>query len=136
MKTLTMLRCARDNTKTHGVFVYENEVIALSLELPWILNRANISCIPCGDFAAKWMPGRDRFEVNGVPQRTLIRIHPGNVVNPSDPFKDDSDGCIIPGEFFEYEKGKGVIKNSRDAIARLHAAMGNDEFILAVREAL
>lgn len=137
MKRITMLRVAQDETKTHGVFVFNSEVVALSLELGWFLNRADVSCIPTGDYFAQWMPGRNRFEVKNVPGRALIRIHPGNVVDPGNKFKsDDSDGCIIPGEFYEYEKGKGIVRDSRDALNRLHALLGDDEFVLRVREAM
>ena len=107
--------------------------MALSLELPSVCNKANISCIPVGDYLAQWMSGRNRFEVKNVPTRSLIRIHVGNVVNPDNPMHDDSDGCILPGDAFV--PGKGGVVDSAKAVARLHKLLGGDEFILRVREA-
>lgn len=72
-----------------------------SLELPWLGNRTSVSCIPEGVYTlglrrsgvverttgGQYLHG---WEVQDVPGRTYIMIHPANTI-------DDLEGCIAPG---------------------------------------
>lgn len=72
-----------------------------SLELPWLGNRTSVSCIPEGVYSlglrrsgvverttgGQYLHG---WEVQNVPGRTYIMIHPANTI-------DDLEGCIAPG---------------------------------------
>jgi hypothetical protein len=65
------------------------------LELPWVMNQRNVSCIPeLTYWVEKLAPTEDRpyvhFWVKDVPGRTAILWHPGN-------YKKDIQGCQLPG---------------------------------------
>jgi|ETNvirenome_6_85_1030632.scaffolds.fasta_scaffold30023_4 hypothetical protein len=65
-----------------------------TLELPWLDNTPNISCIPEGVYECR----RSTFHVGGYPcweicdieGRTLVKIHIGN-------YPSDILGCVIVG---------------------------------------
>lgn len=63
------------------------------LELPWLNNQRNISCIPEGNYDAKkhYSPKfKKSFWLQDVPGRSEILIHKGN-------YHTDIRGCILPG---------------------------------------
>ena len=69
-----------------------------TLELPWLENKKNISCIPAGSY---WMekyqsPTKGRgtvFQFSNVPGRSNVQMHKGN-------YYTDVLGCILPGAGF------------------------------------
>jgi len=64
-----------------------------SLELPYLSNQKNISCIPKGRYECKvaTRPNGDKaISILRVPERTNILIHKGN-------FTADIQGCILVG---------------------------------------
>lgn len=90
-----------------------------TLEPRWQNNAVGASCIPAGDypmgqrnspivyrtsgfaFARGW-------EIQDVPKRDLIMLHPGN-------WQDDSTGCVLVGRAFAVINGKPGITASRAA---------------------
>lgn len=90
-----------------------------ALELPWRNNERNVSCIPEGvyevapDLEGKWT---GYPELQNVPGRTEIIIHPGNTVA-------DTQGCILPGMVYELTDDRIVVRSSRLAYnALVHRA--------------
>ena len=93
--------------------------ICSTLELPNLNNARRKSCIPAGTYTAKMRKsatmkrvsgGRwdEAFELQDVPDRDFILMHPGN-------YPKNSHGCILVGGAFAYwgkEKGYAV-PNSR-----------------------
>lgn len=64
-----------------------------TLELPWLDNRRNRSCIPTGTYTiAPYQSDKFQraFEVKDVPNRSSILIHPGNRLS-------EIRGCILVG---------------------------------------
>lgn len=65
-----------------------------TLELAWLDNKKNISCVPEGiyDSHLYFSPRFDRWVIvlTGVPGRSYIEIHAGN-------FTRDIEGCILVG---------------------------------------
>ena len=64
-----------------------------TLELPWLENKNNKSCIPVGSYnvvTRKSARYGTHFHVTDVPNRTFILIHAGNTYN-------DTRGCILLG---------------------------------------
>jgi hypothetical protein len=63
----------------------------VTLELPWLENKHNISCIPSGTYEVGKVTSMTKgkcFMVYDVPDRTNILIHKGN-------FTIDTQGCIL-----------------------------------------
>ena len=65
-----------------------------TLELPWLDNKRNESCIPLGNY--KVSPRQSarynkHYHIQDVPGRSFILIHIGN-------FKDQTRGCVLVGE--------------------------------------
>ncbi|WP_143959499.1 DUF5675 family protein [Litoribacter populi] len=88
---------------TNGTLTVEDFKIGQTIERPWKRNQQNVSCIPEGiyplvkRYSEKW---DWHIEVQNVPNRSLILIHPAN-----DALKQ-LEGCIAPVSRFTGE-GKG-----------------------------
>ena len=94
-------------SRTYGKFETRGSLFVLdghdllfrckTLELPNLGNQRFVSCIPEGtyDVEAYVSPKRGKvFHVLNVPGRDAILIHKGN-------YTSDTEGCIIPGTYFE-----------------------------------
>lgn len=73
-----------------------------TIELPWLDNRPEVSCIPPGDYIMKWMPSakykRPMLTLLNVPGRSGILFHTGNFAGDTTKgWRTDSNGCIFPG---------------------------------------
>lgn len=76
-----------------------------SLELPWLDNQRNISCIPKGIYKARKHKSPKFGEclwLQDVPNRSEILIHKGN-------FYDDVLGCIVIGTDLRDINKDGII---------------------------
>ena len=103
MNCAELLRVFKRQDGTFGVLSIGEEgkpetlmPICLTVERPWLNNQRGISCIPTGQYtclAVNSPKFGHTFEVTGVPQRSEILFHKGNI-------DDDSHGCIILGESF------------------------------------
>lgn len=94
---LTITRGTSGKKETVGLFVARsgnNTLIGKTLELPWLNNKKNVSCIPKGIYDAKvaYMESLDGYyyKLINVLDRTEIYIHIGN-------YYSDIKGCIILG---------------------------------------
>lgn len=78
---------------TIGVMEY-GDFSCYTLELPWINNQQNISCIPAGTYECiKHVSPKfgDCISIKNVAGRSHILIHAGN-------FTEQTKGCILVGE--------------------------------------
>lgn len=98
--------------RTLGSLIDDNgEVIAKTLELPWINNARRTSCIPEGTYQViKEPPKADRpytyFRLLDVPGRSGILIHRG--IKPI-----HSKGCILVGSrFAEVNTNTPILESS------------------------
>jgi hypothetical protein len=114
----TIIAVTEYSSERRGLLtVVDNEEILFScktLELPWINNLPNFSCIPKGKYIiekvtmtnypviAKAHP--NSFYVKDVPNRSGILIHPFNFVAGN---HIESKGCISPGMSFGDINGDG-----------------------------
>ena len=88
-----------------------------TIELPNNGNRRNMSCIPEGTYdTIKYdSPTKGKcFWVQDVPGRDSILIHKGNYVSGS---KIDSQGCILPGNYFDDLNEDGFIDIAESTLA-------------------
>ena len=80
--------------QTVGNLVMDGEVLCYTLELPWLENRRNISCIPIGDYEVSRRTSEkhgEHFHILNVPDRSYILMHSGN-------FHNQIQGCVLVGE--------------------------------------
>jgi hypothetical protein len=117
---------------TQGILEWNGTIVCYTIELPWLGNQRQISCIPEGEYILqkrfspkfKW-----HFLLMDVPGRDLILIHPANDA------KLELLGCIAPVTKHT-EIGKGSA--SRKALAKLKALTKkafeqNEEVILKIQ---
>ena len=132
--------------QTHGTLtVYDedtNEQVfkCRTLELPWIDNQTNISCIPEGNYDTDPIYSQtfgSIYAVNDVPGRSLIRIHQGNYAGSINPRTGHSDirGCILVGKEFIDISGDGIadITSSKATLQEL-LEVAPDGFILTIEQ--
>lgn len=80
-------------TGTNGTITWDGHFLCYSIELPWKGNRRKVSCIPEGRYSLemRYSPRlEDHLQVEHVPNRTLILIH------PADDALKQLKGCIAP----------------------------------------
>ena len=64
-----------------------------TIELPWLDNNKNVSCIPAGnyDIMRDYSGAHRYFIIADVPGRTNIEMHTGN-------YTHQTEGCILVGQ--------------------------------------
>lgn len=104
-----------------------------TLELPWLDNQPNVSCIPVGTYTVKWMHTLrfpfGVYQVQNVPNRSGIDIHVGNYAYGP---KIDTDGCILLGDSFVNLNGdmSADIANSTKTVTAFNALLNKQDFTL------
>lgn len=128
---MTLKRVAGTADATYGVLLVDNIPFALSLERAWKDNKVGESCIPTGEYVCRRVQSPkfgNTFEVTGVKGRLAILFHKGNI-------SDDSHGCILVGEQFNFVMGKDGITGSKEGFEEfLRRTEGLDAFNLNVVE--
>lgn len=113
-----------------------------TMEPPWRDNRRRLSCIPPGIYHCVWHRSPrygNVYLVTGVPERSHILIHGGNVGGDSTKgFKTHTMGCILPGKrsgtlVVNGRRQKAVLV-SRPAVRAMAAALNRSPFMLEVFE--
>jgi hypothetical protein len=108
---MEMVTLRRDQTSADGTFgtmFYNGKQICLTCELPWDDNAPDASCIPAGNYQVIPHNSPDHpntWEITGVPGRSGILIHNGNV-------ETQSLGCILVGNSFGNVNGSPAVLNS------------------------
>ena len=101
------------------------------LERPWLNNSPNVSCIPAGTYQVDYLhrsaSGKYKrcYWIKGVPGRSAILIHSGNIV-------DHSKGCLIIGKRRGWLAGQRAVLNSRTALGELYDVIGPNSFTLTI----
>lgn len=83
-----------------------------TMELPWLENQNDISCIPVGVYPLVPVFSQtfgNILWVQNVPGRSLIRVHAGNKTR-------HTHGCVLTGMETGTVKGEPFIFRSRDAL--------------------
>ena len=100
---LLLSRTYENNFTLGSMFVLDGEKLVhkcKSIELPWLNNQRNVSCIPEGKYNVIKDYSNKRgnvFRLLWVRDRSGILIHVGNFVAG---YVKDSEGCILPGNYF------------------------------------
>ena len=114
MGTIRLIHARKFTPKeTLGTYIVmddDREVYrCVCLELPWLNNQRNISCIPNGKYPVMKFntPTHPHtFLIENVPNRDGILIHLGNFVTGQ---QIDTKGCQLPGLSFVDIDGNGTL---------------------------
>jgi hypothetical protein len=134
----TLQREPGDDQGTPGVLVASG-LAWNTLELPWRQNRRKLSCVPAGRYRCVWVRS-PRFgwvyHVTGVPERTAILIHGGNLAGDATAgWKTHVQGCILLGERRGRLGGQRAVLVSQPAVRRFGSHMGGRPFFLEILDA-
>lgn len=105
------LNTVQTKDNTIGVMSY-NGFECFTLELPWLNNAQNISCIPAGTYeCVKYHSPNHGYciGIKNVAGRTQVLIHKGN-------FNRNTKGCILVGESLLDMNSDGEIDVSNSAL--------------------
>ena len=139
-QTVFLTRTATGHKGTPGVLVVPGpDIVRPTMELPWLGNRANRSCIPAGSYLCRRVVSPrfgDTFMVCHVPGRSHILFHWGNVAGNIDlGYRTHSAGCILLGAYTGELWGQPAVLASRFGWAEFCEVMeGVDEFDLVINE--
>lgn len=98
---------------TNGKLYHGEQLVCYTIELPWLQNRRNVSCIPEGTYTIRKRHTKTRGNhliVEEVPDRSGILLHPANDA------LIQLKGCIAP---VTQLSGPGLGSSSRKATEKL-----------------
>jgi hypothetical protein len=104
---------------TFGVLLINGHVLCVTLEPPDRDNQQNISNIPPGRYVCKRVNSPkygDTFEITGVPGRSHVLFHAGNVVR-------HTKGCVVLGQYYDKLAGDRAVLNSGGSHRKFMKAM-------------
>jgi len=114
---LLISRTYYDNFTLGSMFVLNGEELlhrCKSIELPWLNNQRNVSCVPEGTYNVIKDYNINKFRLLWVRDRSGILIHVGNFVAG---YHKDSEGCILPGNYFYDLNDDGMLDIAESAMA-------------------
>lgn len=120
---ITLVRERTDEQGTPG-WLSLGPWTAHSLELPWLNNQPNISCVPAGIYDMEMVKTRNPiggrshlYLIKNVPQRSGILAHAGTFAgDKSKGFKTSVLGCILMGYAMGIYQNQRAIFHTRRAI--------------------
>lgn len=116
---------------TFGTLRLPDGAVFPTVEPIWEYNAPGKSCIPAGVYLLTMRRSpivertsggefKNGWTVNGVPDRSLIMLHPGN-------WASDSNGCILPGRAHQVIGGVPGVSASRAAFKDLMKRLASRE---------
>ena len=129
---IDIIRVHSSKVGTFGVLLLNGMPIGVTGEQDWEDNKKEVSCIPVGQYLCKRVntPHHgDTFEVTGVPGRSAILFHKGNLP------LEHSQGCILVAEQFEQLNGKEAVLASAKGYGEfMDKLVGENNFVLNIIE--
>lgn len=98
---------------TQGIIEWNGTIVCYAIELPWLENQRQISCVPEGEYFLRKRFSRKygwHIQLPNVTNRDLILFHPANDA------QKELKGCIAPVTFIT---GIGKGSMSRKAMGKL-----------------
>lgn len=103
---LTLTRTQETANCTFGILQIDGSYFCVTLELPWLNNEHNISCIPLGTYKCQRhssLKFGTVWQIMDVPSRDEILIHAGNLPK-------ETHGCVLIGS------NRGIVNNEKGII--------------------
>lgn len=126
---LTLQRLEESEDGTFGALLIDGHVFCVTLEPPDKDNQQNISNIPPNTYVIVRTHSNKygvTFEITGIPGRTRVLIHAGNIVS-------HTKGCVILGQYWDKLKGDRAVLNSGNTFRKFMKLMeGIDEAELTI----
>ncbi len=126
---INLVRCLKLEDKIIGVMIVKDKIF-YTLELPYLNNEKNISCIPLGAYECVRHWSRkfpyQHLQLLGVPARSGILIHAGNTVK-------DTTGCILIAKGLT--AANNLTATSRKAVDELMELIGQENITIRISEA-
>ena len=114
-----------------GILLLQTEIFCWTLEPPEYGNVKHVSCIPAGCYECVRIVSpkfATTYEVTGVPNRSNILFHRGNVL-------DHTEGCIILGGQLGKLQGDRAVLNSGTTFTKfLNRLKSYKQFNLIIKE--
>lgn len=131
--TDAVLKREEGNPKqTPGVFTH-GKFSCKTLELPWLDNKRQISCIPKGEYVVEKRKSArygEHFWIKNVKDRDMILIHFGNFAYNTKESPDGKDapdilGCVLVGDGYKDINSDGVVDivNSKNTLRAMYKAL-------------
>ena len=138
MKTATLIRLESTSQGTFGILTVDDKQW-ITGELPEKNNHQMFSCIPRGDYVVRWTFSnrfkRFTYEVQNVPERTGIRIHPANFVGDTElGYRCEVQGCIALGKRTGTIEKQKTLSGSRLAVSDFEAYFAKEPFNLTIKD--
>jgi len=131
VETMELIRVEKGEEGTFGVLRLDGRVFCVTLEPPDRGNLPDVSCIPAGSYRCRRVESPHfgpSYEVEGVPGRSHILLHAGNVAS-------DTHGCVLLGREYGNVAGQRGVLRSADTVARfLNRCRGCDSVGLVIRD--
>ena len=122
-----------NNICTVGNLYDGDDLICHTMELPWLKNNVNVSCIHGGVYQIKPVISEkfgNTYKITNVIGRTHILFHKGNTTH-------DTEGCILPCDTFGIldVKGKSMYAglSSKKAYTKLMHVLGGGTHTLTIK---
>ncbi len=129
----TIIRVEESDQGTIGVLLLDGQAFCCTLEPPDRDNQVNISCIPPGHYTVIQVNSPrygDTFEITGVPKRSHVLFHAGNVVK-------HTKGCVLLGQYFGKLQGNRAVLNSGKTFQEFLVRLSNKgSFELDIKEVM
>ena len=130
-------------TQTLGkLIVRQNNAVIFdcdTIELPWMNNQPQISCIPIGTYNVVYRESAKyprHYHIQNVPARSWILIHQANYVGSKNPNTRKADllGCIGVGRGYADLNGDGIVELTRSnaTLKQMLAVIGTNSFTLTI----
>ena len=132
MQSVELIRLEKGGQGTFGVLRLDGEVFCVTLEPPERGNLTDISCIPAGRYRCRRVVSPrfgETFEVTGVPGRSQILVHAGNLAA-------DTRGCVLVGRRYGVLGSERAVLESKATFAEfMDRCRGADDFEFRVEDA-
>lgn len=142
MITATLTRMPQPSQVLGKLIVRENNAVIFecdTIELPYLNNRPQVSCIPKGAYKVVYRESAkypQHYHILDVPNRSFILIHQANYVGSKNPRTRKADllGCIGVGRGYADLNGDGIVELTRSSatLKQMIAVIGKKSFTLTI----